>query len=61
MSTPKPHIKPKADACRRQMQPPDRDEPPYTQWDPPLFSERDGDVEQKTAERVLFHEDDCLR
>ena len=67
MSVPKPHIKPKADPCQRQMPPPDRDAPPYTEWDPPVFSERDGDVEQGAqgaqgaAERVLFHEDDCLR
>jgi hypothetical protein len=60
MSVPKPHIKPKA-ACRQQLQPPDRDVPPYTEWDPPVFSERDGDAGQKAAERVLFHEDDCLR
>lgn len=61
MSAPKPHIKPKADPSRQQMQPPDRDAPPYTEWDPPVFSERDGEAEQKALERVLFHEDDCLR
>lgn len=44
MSAPKPHIKPKADPCRQQMQPPDRDAPPYTEWDPPVFSECDGEA-----------------
>ena len=61
MSAPKPHIKPKADSWRPQTQPPNRDAPPYTQRDPPVFSERDSEAAQKADERVLFHEDDCLR
>ena len=61
MSAPKPHIKPKADPCRQQMKPPSRDAPPYAEYDPPVFTERDIDAEQMADERVLFHEDDCLR
>ncbi|HEX4266387.1 MAG TPA: hypothetical protein VHY36_00770 [Steroidobacteraceae bacterium] len=61
MSAPKPHIKPKADPWRQQMQPQHRDVPPYTQWDPPVFGQRDDDAERKPAGQVLFHEDDCLR
>jgi hypothetical protein len=61
MSVPKPHIKPKAEPCRQQTEPPPRDMPPYTEWDPPIFSEHDREAEQPADQRVLFHEDDCLR
>lgn len=61
MSALKPHIKPKAEPCRRQKERPSRDVPPFVEDDPPVFTEYDSDAEQKTDERVLFYEDDCLR
>ena len=61
MSAPKPRIKPKGEQYRPQRGLPGRDAPPYPERDPPVFTEHDPDGEQKPAERVLFHEDDCLR
>jgi hypothetical protein len=61
MSVPKPRIKPKADPCRERAESPDRDAPPHGAWDPPAFTELDGDAEQKADEAVLYYEDDCLR
>ncbi|HEV2442613.1 MAG TPA: hypothetical protein VGT07_08825 [Steroidobacteraceae bacterium] len=61
MSAPKPHIKPKADPYRCRNELPKRDLPPFAEIDPPIFSERDGEREQNADDRVLFHEDDCLR
>ena len=61
MSAPKPHIKPKADPCRQRTTHPSRDAPLQGEYDPPVFTEGDIDAEQKRDERVLFHEDDCLR
>ncbi len=61
MSTPKPHIRPKADSRHRQGEPPLRYPPRHPQYDPPVFTERDAGTERKAPERVLFHEDDCLR
>jgi len=60
MSAPKPRIKPKGH-CQPQRALPGRDAPPFAQRDPPVFTEHDPDTKQKAAERVLFHEDDCLR
>jgi hypothetical protein len=60
MSTPKPRIKPKGGPCRQQREAP-ADAPAHPEHDPPVFSERDPGMEQKVAERVLFHEDDRLR
>lgn len=60
MSAPKPRIKAKGE--RRQPRGlPGRDAPPYPERDPPVFTEHDPDMDQKADERVLFHEDDCLR
>ena len=61
MSAPKPRIKPKCDPHLQQRKLPSRDAPPYSERDPPVFTEFDPGTEQKTDERVLFHEDDCLR
>lgn len=61
MSAPKPHIKPKADPYRQQTEPSRRDVPPDAEWDPPVFAERAQDGERSLPERVIFHEDDCLR
>lgn len=61
MSPPKPHIKPKCDPRRLERKLPSRDAPPYPERDPPVFTEWDPGAEQNTDERVLFHEDDCLR
>lgn len=61
MNAPKPHIKPKADSYRQQTGTSTRDAPPPSEYDPPVFVARDADAEQNAEERVLFHEDDCLR
>jgi hypothetical protein len=62
VSAPKPRIKPKGGSCGQERAAvPSRDAPPYPERDPPVFTERDPDMEQKADERVLFHEDDCLR
>ena len=61
MSAPKPHIKPKADPHRQQTEPRTRDARPHREYEPPVFAARDTATEQNTGERVLFHEDDCLR
>jgi hypothetical protein len=61
MSSPKPHIRPKAEPCRQRSEPPLRDPPSYPERDPPVYAERDPGTEQKPAEGVVFHEDDCLR
>ena len=61
MRAPKPHIKPKADPYRCRNEPPSRDSPPYAEFEPPIFSEREVGRAQNADERVLFHEDDCLR
>lgn len=60
MSAPKPRIKPKGE-CHPQRGFPSRDAPPFPERDPPVFAEHDPETEQKADERVLFHEDDCLR
>jgi hypothetical protein len=59
MSAPKPRIRPKDEPCRPQGGLPSRDPPAYPERDPPAFTEHD--MERKPDERVLFHEDDCLR
>jgi hypothetical protein len=61
MSTPKPRIRPKADPYRPPREPPSRDAPLYPERASPVFAECDPDTERKADERVLFHEDDCLR
>jgi hypothetical protein len=61
MSTPKPHIKLKADPWRQRMEPPDRDALPYRERDPAVFTERGCDGEQEADRAVLYYEDDCLR
>lgn len=61
MSIPKPRIKPKAGPCRQQGEPPLHDPPSYPGRDPPVFTERSPGAERKAPERVVFHEDDCLR
>ena len=61
MSAPKPHIRPKADPRQQQTEPPNRDVPVHVPWEPPAFTERDGEAEQKADEAVLYFEDDCLR
>jgi len=61
MSPRKPHIRPKSDPCRQQTEPAQHDAPPYTEWDPPVFTERDAAGELAADDRVLFYEDDCLR
>ena len=61
MSTPKPRIRPKADPCRARSEPPLHDPPSYPERDSPAFTERDPGGEPKPPERVIFHEDDCLR
>lgn len=61
MSTSKPRIRPKAGPDREHAEPPAHDPPSYPEHDPLVFSERDPDTDQKRTERVVFHEDDCLR
>jgi hypothetical protein len=61
MSNPKPRIRPKADSYHRQDEAPVRDPLSFPNRDPPVFTERDPGTERKASERVLFHEDDCLR
>jgi hypothetical protein len=63
MSTPKPRIRPKADARprRSELDSTTRDPPTHPQSDPPVFTERDPGRERKSPERVLFQEDDRLR
>lgn len=61
MSTPKPHIRPKADPYpKRSEQPPDRSARPQLHPGDP-FIERDRSMERNAPERVIFREDDCLR
>ena len=60
MSTPKPRIRPKADPCRQQGEPPLRDPPLYPERDPPVFAERDPGTEPAAPEKVIFLENDCL-
>jgi hypothetical protein len=61
MSTSKLRIRSKADPPRQHAEAPDRDAPVYGAWDPPVFSESDGEEEQKADQAVLYYEDDCLR
>ena len=61
MSTSKPRIRPKGDRDRQHGEPPMHDPSSYPEHDPPVFSEHDPGTEQKRDERVIFHEDDCLR
>ncbi|MGH8288171.1 MAG: hypothetical protein ACREV7_03965 [Steroidobacteraceae bacterium] len=64
MNTPKPRIRPKPDARRRQSdqsESPMRDAPSHPEHDPSVFTERDPGAGQRVAGRRLFHEDDCLR
>ncbi len=62
MSTSKLCIRPKADPPRQHQEAPDRDVPVYGSWDPPVFTESDGDADQKADDQaVLYYEDDCLR
>jgi hypothetical protein len=60
MSSPKPHIRPKAEPYGRGNESPLHD-PVHAEHDPPVFTERDPGTERKPAERVIFQEDDCLR
>ena len=60
MSSPKPHIKPKADPYRQRSEPPLRDPPSLPDWDPPVFTARDPGTGESADERVIFREDDCL-
>ena len=61
MSAPKPRIRPKPDPSRAQSAPPMRDPSFPAEHDPPVFSERDYGAQRQGSERVVFHEDDCLR
>lgn len=61
MSTPKPRIRPKADSSRQQSETPLRDPSFDPDRDPPAFAERDSGWKPSAGERVVFHEDDCLR
>lgn len=61
MSTSKPRIRPKADPDRQHDEAPTHDPPSCPEHDPSVFSERDPGTEQRRFERVVFHEDDCLR
>lgn len=61
MSTCKLRIRPKTDAHRQHTEAPDRDAPANGAWDPPVFTESDGDAGQKGDQAVLYYEDDCLR
>ena len=60
MSSPKPRIRPKADPQRQHDERPPHDPPSHPEHDPPVFSEHDPETEQKSGERVIFREDDCL-
>ena len=60
MNTPKPRIRPKADAYRQRSERPLSDPPSFPQWDPPVFSERDPGTDKRTDEGVVFRENDCL-
>ena len=60
MNAPKLPIKPKATPPARQTEPPDRDVPVHGEWDPPVFTERDGEKEPKADEGASYNEDDCL-
>ena len=60
MNAPKPHIKPEATPPRRQPEAPNRDVPVHGEWDPPVFTERDGESEPKADEGAPYNEDDCL-
>jgi len=61
MSTPKPRVRPKAGSPGPQSETPLHDPSLDPDRDPPAFAERDPGWESRTTERVLFHEDDCLR
>lgn len=60
MSSPKPHIKPKAEPHRKRSEPALRDPPSFPDWDPPVFSPRDPGADPSEDERVIFREDHCL-
>ena len=61
MSTPKPRIRPKVDSSRQHSEIPLHDPSFDPDRDPPAFTERDSGWEPRAGERVVFHEDDCLR
>lgn len=61
MSTPKPRIRPKGGPPRQQTEIPLHDPSFDSDRDSPVFTERDPGWEPREDERVLFHEDDCLR
>jgi len=60
MSTPKPRIRPKAGPPCQQSEIPLHDPSLDPGSDRPVFEEQH-EREPRAAERVVFHEDDCLR
>jgi hypothetical protein len=61
MSPSKPRIRPKAGPDHPQEERPMHDPPSHPEQDPPVMEEHDPGTEQRRSERVVFHEDDCLR
>lgn len=61
MSAPKPRIKPKGAPDRQAGESATRDAPLCPERDPPVLEEHDPQTAPNAPERVLFHEDDCLR
>lgn len=60
MSSPKPHIKPKAEPHRQRSEPSLHDPPSFPDWDPPAFSPQDPGTDESTDEGVIFNEDHRL-